>query len=224
MPTKQRITLYRPRGLSFWRPRAKYAEGYVLEGERHGKWIFWYEGDQKQLEGEYTRGKKTDIWTKWSENGQKITEGQFLRDKMHGRWLDWHGNGQKALESHWVFGKRDGKWTYWATDGALQKTERYDHRVEKDKGFSIHTDLEQKRIVRQVQREGMQRDWERLVGRFIADLVKPWQIACWILIFLPAFCVIKAGNPWRSAVLAGIFALLITSLLAWSLDKKGPSQ
>ena len=222
MPEPERITLYWPKGLFFWRPAVRYAEGYLLEGKRHGKWVFWYRDGQKQLEGEYTKGKKTGTWTKWTESGEKMTEGEFLSGRMHGTWTDWYTNGHKALESQWFMGKRDGEWTYWELDGSLKKTETYDHRHEQDKGYSIHTDLETKELVRQIQREDLNRSWERVVGRFIASVVKPWHICCWILIFVPAFGFIRAKTAWRAAAMAAILALLITSILAWSFDKRRP--
>jgi hypothetical protein len=221
MSKPEKVTLYWPKGACFWQPRRKYAEGCLLEGQRHGKWVFWYRSGRKQLEGEYAKGKKTDLWIKWGEEGVKITEGNFLYDKMHGRWKDWYGTGQKALESQWNMGKRDGAWTYWGTDGVLTRTERYDHRNEEDKAYSVHTDLEEKEIIRQAQRRNIQRNWERLVGRSVANLVKPWHVACWILLFIPFFSLMKAGRPWRAALVAGFLALLITSVLAWSLERRG---
>ena len=219
MPELEKMTLYWPKGLYFWKARAKYAEGHQLEGKRHGKWVFYYRTGQKQLEGEYIKGKKTGSWVKWSESGGKITEGEFLYGKMHGKWIDWHGNGQKALESHWFMGKRDGKWMYWAVDGSLQKTEDYDHRIEEDKGYSIHTDFEAEAIIREAHKKTVHRNWERLVGKSVASLVKPWHVACWVVTFVPSFGLIKARTPWHSAALAGIFALLVTSLLAWGLAR-----
>jgi len=220
MPMEERIILYRPRGLAFWRPRVKYAEGYLLQGRRHGKWVFWYKGGEKQLEGQYIKGRKTGAWTKWTEKGQKISQGGFLYGKMHGTWTDWHGNGQKALQSTWVMGKRDGDWTYWAPDGTLKEREHHDHRREIDRGYSIFTDLEEEDIIRKAQMDKFHRDWQRLVGRSIASLVKPWQVACWVLLFIPLFALVKAGSPWRGAALAAILAFLVTGVLTWSCDRK----
>lgn len=221
MPKPEKITLYWPRGLFFWRPGPKYAEGYLLKGKRHHTWVFWYKSGQKQLEGEYISGTKTGTWVKWAENGARITEGEFVHGKMHGRWTDWQLNGQKALESQWRMGKRDGTWTYWRMNGSLEKVEHYHYRLEEEKGYSIHTDLEAKEIVRKIQRKNLLRSWERLVGRFIASVVKPWHVACWVLIFVPAFSLMKGRTTWRNVVLAGILAFVITNLLAWSFDRKG---
>jgi hypothetical protein len=220
MSETETITLYWPRGFFFWGSRAKYAEGGLLDGERHGRWIFWYKSGQKQLEGEYIKGKKTGTWVKWDESGAKIAAGEFLYGKMHGRWTDWYVNGQRAQESHWVHGKRDGKWTRWSIDGAVEKVENYDHRSEVDLGYSIHTDFEAREIVRQIQKKNLQRNWEMVVGRFIGTLVKPWHIAFWILVFIPTFGLIHAKTAWRGAALAGIVALGVTSIVAWTLDNK----
>lgn len=220
MAKPERVTLHWPKGFFFWQPRAKYAEGHLLEGKQNGKWVFWYKSGQKQLEGDYVNGKKMGTWVKWDKSGTKITEGEFLHGKMHGRWIDWYVNGQKASESHWFMGKRDGKWTYWNIDGALEKVENYDHRLEEDKGYSIHTDLETREIVRETEKKNLQRNWEMLVGGFVGGLVKPWHIACWVLIFILAFGLMHDKTPWRNAALAGIVALGVTSVVAWVFDSR----
>ncbi|MBW1741833.1 MAG: hypothetical protein JRJ47_00185 [Deltaproteobacteria bacterium] len=220
MSQTETTILYRPKGLCFWKPRTKYAEGLLLDGKRHGRWLFWYKNRQKQLEGEYSNGEKTGLWIKWDECGTKIVEGHFLYGKMHGKWTDWYVNGQKAQESHWYFGKRDGKWTSWNVHGTQEKVVDYDHRHEQDRGYSLHTDFEAREMVRQIQKGRHQRSWERLVGRFVAGLVKPWHIACWILVFLLAFGLIPARTQWRGLGLAAIIAFFLTTLAVWTFDKK----
>lgn len=220
MPEPVKTILYWPRGLLFWRRRVKYAEGCLFDGERHGRWVFWYKSGQRQLEGEYAKGKKTGTWVKWDACGAKTTEGEFLHGKMHGNWTDWYVNGQKALESHWVHGRRDGKWTWWNVDGNVKKAEVYDHRHEADRHYSIHTDRETSEIVHRIHKENLQRNWERLVGRFVGSLVKPWHIACWVLIFVLTVKLLHAKTPWRGVALAGIVALGVTSVIAWTFDRK----
>ncbi len=194
----------------------------MLDGKRHGKWVLWYRNGQKQLEGAYEKGEKTGNWEKWAENGVKVTQGEFAFGKMHGLWTDWHGNGCKALESRWFYGKRDGKWSYWRPDGSLEKKVDFEHSMEEDKGYSIHTDLEAKQLVRKIQRQRVQKNWERLVGKSVARFVKPWHAACWVLAFVPLFSLVEARTPWRGALLAGILALVLTGLLGCVLDRKGP--
>ncbi|MBW2317165.1 MAG: hypothetical protein JRF24_00500 [Deltaproteobacteria bacterium] len=221
-PEIEKITLYWPKGLRFWMRSAVYAEGYLLEGERHGDWIFWYRNGIKQLEGQYVKGKKNGLWRKWVENGVKITEGEFLYGKMHGKWTDWYENGQKALDSHWIIGKKDGHWNYWEMVGSLKKSETYNYLTEKEQLYSIHTDLEAKQIVRNIQREALQKNWERTVGRTIANLVKPWHIACWVLVFISVIGLMQEKHQWRGIGLAVILASVITSLVVWGLDGRGP--
>lgn len=224
MEKPQEVTLYWPQGLFFWKPKAVYAKGYMSGEKRHGKWTYWYKNGEKQLEGEYVRDKKTGLWVKWHQNGAKATEGDFLYGKMHGKWTDWHGNGEKALESHWVMGKRDGEWKYWSARGSLEKTIRYDQRVEEEKGYSIHTDLETQQLIQNIQKRRLYGTWENLVGRSVAKLVKPWHIACWALIFIPLLGLIKDKTPWRSAMLAAALAFLLTGLVAWSLERKSRNK
>jgi hypothetical protein len=220
MSETEETILYWPKGLCFWKPRAKYAQGMMHNGKRHGKWSFWYKDGQRQLEGEYANGQKTGPWVKWDECGTKIVEGEFLYGKMHGKWTDWYVNGQKAQESHWNLGKRDGRWTSWNVHGSLESATDYDHRHEQDKGYSLHTDFEARDIVRQIQRGRQQRHWERLVGRTVASLVKPWHVALWVLVFVSAFGLIPARTAWRGLALAVIIAFFLTSLAVWAFDRK----
>jgi hypothetical protein len=220
MSESKETTLYWPKGLCFWKPRAKYAEGAMLDGKRHGKWLFWYKDGKRQLEGDYLNGQKTGTWVKWDECGTKIVEGEFLYGKMHGKWTDWYANRQKAQESHWHLGKRDGTWKSWDVHGAVQNVAHYDHRHEQDQGYSLHTDFEAKDIVRQIQKRSQQRGWERLVGQTVASFIKPWHVGLWVLVFIPAFALIPARTPWRGLAVASIIAFFLTSLAAWAFDKK----
>ena len=220
-PEIEKITLSWPKGLYFWKRNMVYAEGYLLEDERHGNWIFWYKNGTKQLEGQYVKGRKHGVWRKWAENGVKITEGEFLYGKMHGIWTDWYKNGQKALDSRWMMGKKDGLWNYWEMSGSLKKSETYNHITEKEQICSIYTNLEAKEIVKNIQREALQKNWERTVGKTIARLVKPWQIACWLLVFVLVIGLMQEKSQWRSVALAAMLASVITSLLVWSLDRRG---
>ena len=45
----EKSVLYWPKGLFLWRRAAKYAEGHLVEGKRHGKWMFWYKSGQSTL-------------------------------------------------------------------------------------------------------------------------------------------------------------------------------
>lgn len=219
MSEPEKATLYWPNGVAFWRSKAIYAQGLMLDGRRHGNWVFWYRDGRKQVQGEYFRDSKTGTWVQWRQDGGKATQGNFAEGKMHGKWVDWHVNGTKALESHWHMGKRDGKWIYWKPDGSIEKTLEYDYRVEKEQNYSIYTDLETKHILRVIQKRRMDEIWQRLVGRTVASLVTPWHAAVWIVIFIPAFGLIRARTQWGGLALAGLLAFVITSVLSWFLGR-----
>jgi len=80
-PEIEKITLYWPKGLRFWMRSAVYAEGYLLEGERHGNWIFWYRNGIKQLEGLYVKGKKNGFWRNGSKMGSRLRKGSSCMGK-----------------------------------------------------------------------------------------------------------------------------------------------
>jgi hypothetical protein len=135
--------------------------------------------------------------------------------------MEWHPNGEKSRESYWVVGKKDGRWTYWQPDGSFDRTETYDYRKEPVQDRTVCTDLEARRMVRQIQREALHRNWEKMVGRPIANLIKPWHIACWVLFFVVGLGLAQDGSTARTMGLAAILALSVTSLLAWLFDGKG---
>lgn len=209
------VVLYWPKGLFFWKPKRIYARGGRQSGKREGRWVFWYRSGAKQLEGEYLNGKKHGVWTKWWETGAKWTEGVCVRGKMDGKWTEWHANGEKARESHWVMGKKDGQWTYWRPDGSLERTETYDHRLEEVQQLTVCTDLDARNMVKQIQKAAVNRNWEKMVGKPIADLVKPWHIACWVLIFVVGVGVSQGESKLRGVGLAALLAFSATFLIAW---------
>jgi len=215
------VTLYRPKGLRFWQRARRYGKGPVLDDKRHGKWVFWYESGAVQLEGEYVEGEKHGLWTKWWEDGGKWAQGKCLHGRMDGKWIEWHRNGQKARESYWVRGKKDGEWKYWDPEGKLKETESYDYRTEKTQEQAVCTDLEARQMIKEIQRNALHRNWEKMVGRPLARLVKPWHIACWVLLFIIGLGLTKDGSRLEGIALAAIIAFLITSLLGWVYDGEG---
>jgi hypothetical protein len=214
------VTLYWPRGVRIWNTNTPYARGKIHDGERHGMWEFWYKNGRKQLQGEYIKGEKNGLWIKWTANGAKLSEVEFISGKMNGICTDWYENGQKALESMWVLGKRDGTWTYWNSDGTISKKETYNHRQEMDLGYSIHTDIEIRELVKKIQRENLARTWTRLVGPAIAKHAEPWQIACWLVFFISFFGLLKTKTQWKGVALAAILAFVTTSVITWALKKR----
>ena len=98
---------------------------------------------------------------------------------------------------------------------------RYENGQDWDLGYSIHTDIKIRRLVRKIQLEKLKQSCQGLVRRIVANLVKPWHIAVWLLCFVPLFAIIEAKTPWRGvAAQAEILAFVITSIAAWASGKK----
>jgi len=210
-----------PKGIRFWKPRRIYAKGALLDGQRHGSWVFWYQSGAVELEGTYERGKKHGLWTKWWENGEKRAQGRCVHGRMDGKWTEWHPSGQKARESYWVNGRKDGRWSYWRPDGTLEETKTHDHRSEKPQDHAICTDREARDMIKQINRDAFYRNWENMVGKTVARVVKPWHIACWIIIFVIGMGITKNGpDKLQGIILAAIVALFITTLLGWVVEHR----
>jgi hypothetical protein len=193
-----------------------------LDGERHGRWIFWYESGAVELEGTYVRGKKHGLWTKWWENGEKRAQGKCVDGRMDGKWIEWHPNGLKARETYWMNGRKDGHWSFWGSDGTLEQTQIYNHRSEMPQEHAICTDLEARNMIKQINRDAFYRNWENMVGKAVARVVKPWHIACWIVIFVIGMGITKDGpDKLKGIILAAVVALVITTLLGWVVKHRG---
>jgi antitoxin component YwqK of YwqJK toxin-antitoxin module len=69
--------------------------GEYRNGQRHGKWIKWYEDGNKLWEEEYQNGQKHGKCIDWYENGNKRWEyewqnGQLIKTALYGRkWWHW---------------------------------------------------------------------------------------------------------------------------------------
>lgn len=87
--------------------------------ERHGPWISWYVGGQKQMEGAFEHDLQVGAFSWWHPNGQKALEGNFAAGKQNGQWSWWYANGQKSIQGAYVNGNPTGRWTWWREDGKI---------------------------------------------------------------------------------------------------------
>jgi antitoxin component YwqK of YwqJK toxin-antitoxin module len=76
-----------------------------LQGQRHGKAIWWDKNGQKRWEEDYHQGQLHGkaIW--WYENGQKECEANCHQGQRHGKSIGWYENGRKWLEEEYEHGK-----------------------------------------------------------------------------------------------------------------------
>ena len=72
--------------------------GFIAE-RQNGKWIEWYENEQKKNEKSYKNGKLDGLWKEWHENGQQRTIGTFKDGLRIGEWTVCFNNGNEQSVS-----------------------------------------------------------------------------------------------------------------------------
>ena len=118
-------------------------EGYWEQGQRHGRWSWWYPDGLTQRQEHWKGGLKHGLARTWHDNGHKATEGDWEAGKAQGTWRRWdsegralerqemqmgqahglvqrwHTNGTLAEQGSYVAGEPDGLWERWSRDGRL---------------------------------------------------------------------------------------------------------
>ena len=93
--------------------------GKLINGEKDGKWTFWFHNTgTKQYEENWKDGKLDGLSTNWYKNGQKEVEGTYKDGKEDGLFTGWYENGQKEFEGTW----KDGESFFsnsWDTNGKV---------------------------------------------------------------------------------------------------------
>ena len=91
-----------------------------------GKYVKYYENEQKFVEENYKNGKKDGLKTGWISNGQKWFETNYKNGKREGRSTDWFFKiNQKRFEGNYKNGKREGFWTSWNKEGNVDISETF---------------------------------------------------------------------------------------------------
>ncbi|MBN3035799.1 MAG: hypothetical protein JW861_09450 [Bacteroidales bacterium] len=86
----------------------------------------FYEDGTPRLEGNYENGQRTGRWIYWYPNGNKWSEANYKAGVDHGTKTVWHESGQKYYEGEMTEGKRSGIWRFWDEQGNLTKEIDYD--------------------------------------------------------------------------------------------------
>ena len=68
---------------------------------------------QKESEIKYKDGERDGKWTWWYENGQKRSVNNYKNGERDGKWTHWHKNGHIKYEEYYEDTTRDDKWTHW---------------------------------------------------------------------------------------------------------------
>jgi len=103
------------------------AEGYYINGQKHGLWKYWKRNPALNnvnevnpvlvKEEEYENGILNGEMRKWSCYGNNSLEedGQYVNGKKHGVWRKYH-NGTLKEEEQYVNDKKHGLWTVYYSD------------------------------------------------------------------------------------------------------------
>ena len=122
------------------------SRGYIQNGKKENKWIWWHRNGNVGLEINYIEGKKNGKLIKWyndqgnltepiSLEGQMQLEENYKDDKKDGQSTTWYPDGQIQLEENYKDDKKDGQLTMWYPDGQMQLEVNY--KDDKKDGQSI---------------------------------------------------------------------------------------
>jgi antitoxin component YwqK of YwqJK toxin-antitoxin module len=89
-----------------------HSNGFIFNGQKVGKWTWWYENGQIKQEGIFKAGKFNGKWTFWYANGQTKLEGIYKDDERNGWVKLWHKNGQISEEGLYEDGSLLAKKVY----------------------------------------------------------------------------------------------------------------
>ncbi len=95
------------------------------DGDKDGKWHYWYSSGVDSLKATYLNGEKDGHWIWWRKNGLKDKEGFYKKEKKHGLWTIWNDSTgssyHKLHEETYVNDAIDGKVTKWYKEGGLDR-------------------------------------------------------------------------------------------------------
>ena len=85
--TVEEIVDYYPNGL-------KKVEGKLINGEKHGHWIFYYDNGFMWSEGMFKYGIREGFSVVYYKDGRKRMKGQYENDQKVGPWTFWNDQGE----------------------------------------------------------------------------------------------------------------------------------
>ncbi len=86
----------------------------------------YYPNKQLRIDGFFKDGEKDGKWTYYYEDGVLWSKGYFKMGKIDGKNESYHRNGKLNIRGSFDEGVRVGKWYYYKEDGNLEKEVNYD--------------------------------------------------------------------------------------------------
>jgi antitoxin component YwqK of YwqJK toxin-antitoxin module len=85
----------------------------------------FYPNKQLRIDGFFKDGEKDGKWVYYYEDGIMWSKGFFRKGNMDGKYETYHPNGKLAVKGSFKEGTRIGKWYYYNEDGSLEKEVDY---------------------------------------------------------------------------------------------------
>ena len=88
----------------------------------------YYVNKQLRIDGFFKDGEKHGKWTYYYKDGVLWSRGSFKNGKIDGKNESFHPNGKLNVKGFFDEGVRVGKWYYYKDDGTLEKEIDYDEQ------------------------------------------------------------------------------------------------
>ncbi|GEM_PF-3521386 len=88
------------------------AKGKYLNGNKTGKWIYYYQNGNIKSLGHYKKSQKTGRWREYHDNGEIENDGWYRKNVRHKVWLNYNENGELIHKSKYSKGNLIGKQEY----------------------------------------------------------------------------------------------------------------
>jgi len=90
--------------------KAKHSEGYIINGEKGGYWIFYDEYGQISSAGQYLNNLKVGYWKFYNKNGTLEKQGEYYNNKKNNYWFFYSTTGKLSSEGNFNEDLKDGYW------------------------------------------------------------------------------------------------------------------
>ena len=113
----------------------RFSQGYLLQGKKHGEWIYYYENGKKQEESHFNNGLLSGNVIYWYESGQRKAEGFFkliyqksrLESLRDSTYKEWFPNGNLSQKGEYYYGVKNGIWTSYFPEGDKWRVVQYNN-------------------------------------------------------------------------------------------------
>lgn len=102
-----------------------YSTKKLLDNERTGSFVYYYNNGKKSREGDYLRGKQTGKWKNYYKNGELKSEGEYVMGEADGLWVYTHKNGKPKSKINYIDGSKNGNVIFYYDNGDIEEEYNY---------------------------------------------------------------------------------------------------